>query len=455
MPSALESSATPLPSRWATALRLLLILLWLPSIQVLLPLTSVVLFSDPLESASNAIDDTPLVAWLRRPDVTRFDPQETRLLAGLLAGPALVFVLAWAAPQAMVHPGRIRFAEFVRLVWRAYLGGYVLVPAIAVFARYARAALPISSPPGSLELLLPAGYLVAAPAVVVWARKRGLRKRWSWRPVCPECGYDIRRAAEPRCPECGTPFPTAAQTYRRWAVRRLAWDRRVRGGVVLAYLRTMVVLVLRPCAAARQLALPDRYGRAIRFALGHVVLAALVVAVVQALPAIVTAWLAWDLSVRQPGARMAPWMPSLYGAWNSGVTRAAAWLVALGVLPALGVLLAWALPGRHAAARLAGMKWSLYAIAPVVLIVLLDAARDIAFYMERPYTPYFGHDSLGRVALAGAVMAYSVYWGIGLAQHPYQRSGFPVAMGFSLLYVVAVSVFKLWVAPPWVLSDLL
>ncbi len=38
--------------------------------------------------------------------------------------------------------------------------------------------------------------------------RRSIREQLvrSGRPVCMECGYDLRGQEEPRCPECGTPF---------------------------------------------------------------------------------------------------------------------------------------------------------------------------------------------------------------------------------------------------------
>ena len=59
-----------------------------------------------------------------------------------------------------------------------------------------------------------------------------------WRPVCPDCGYSLRGATSDRCPECGVPYPTTARTYRRWAVRRLPWDRLHRGSLLIAYFKS-------------------------------------------------------------------------------------------------------------------------------------------------------------------------------------------------------------------------
>lgn len=57
---------------------------------------------------------------------------------------------------------------------------------------------------GVLVLLLFHGY------DMLWRRPalRLLRRRLNelGRPVCAQCGYDLRGQTEPRCPECGRPF---------------------------------------------------------------------------------------------------------------------------------------------------------------------------------------------------------------------------------------------------------
>jgi hypothetical protein len=60
--------------------------------------------------------------------------------------------------------------------------------------------------------LIAAGVSITTGIVGLWLARdrmqRSLRRQLleAGRPVCIECGYDLRGQIEPRCPECGTAF---------------------------------------------------------------------------------------------------------------------------------------------------------------------------------------------------------------------------------------------------------
>ncbi len=73
--------------------------------------------------------------------------------------------------------------------------------------------------------------------------------------------------------ESGTALPTASRVFRRWAVRRLPWDRAQRGGIVSAYVYTLLTILFCPWRAGRALVLPDNWPRTVRWANAHLLLA--------------------------------------------------------------------------------------------------------------------------------------------------------------------------------------
>jgi hypothetical protein len=179
----------------------------------------------------------------------------------------------------------------------------------------------------------------------------------SWRPVCPECGYSLRRLKASRCPECGQDLPVSSRIFRRWAIRRLPWDRAVRGSAFWAYWGTLVRIVLMPWSAGRSLVLPDRWGRTLRWAAGHLLLAALAGALLgnqqyfcrwmaeQAWPSrVMYRPLVWPAS--EPAGRAAVWLTQ----------SLAAWAVVLIAYPLLGSTISLLVPGRHRAAKWGGAQ---------------------------------------------------------------------------------------------------
>lgn len=271
-----------------------------------------------------------------------------------------------------------------------------------------------------------------------------------WKPICPDCGYPVRGLVAPRCPECGVDFPTARTTFRRWAVRRVAWDRVIRGPVLGAYLRTLAVILFLPWRAGRGLVLPDHWPRCVRWAVVHIVLAVFTCALL-ANGEHTLYWLVeqvspnpfdpphMDLQEDAPAARVLVW-------FGQSLT---AWAIVIVFSVGLGSLLSIGLPGRHRAAKLSGVKWSLY-LAPLFMVMV---AGWYGYYVVNPVQPRatapvtFTYELSTplppAVLLAGA---YGVWWAAGMAANPYNRARTLGAfLGFALLYAGS------WAIMAWVL----
>ena len=246
-----------------------------------------------------------------------------------------------------------------------------------------------------------------------------------WRPVCPECGYSLRGLTGPRCPECGHDFPADVTRFRRWAVRRLPWDRRRRPLLTIAYLETLLLILVLPCRAGRALAVPDRWGRALRWAAAHLLLAALAATLlgnhqyfVRWLIGYVRpdplSYLGWYMDEPAPADRVAVW----------AVESFIAWLFVLCSLVAIGALLSAAVPGRHRAAKRAGVKWSLYA-TPVLLLSLAALHGWLFVWLrsvQSPFGPPYYYEVAPPPVLFGLLAnAYFFWWAWGIASCPYNR----------------------------------
>ncbi|MCA9253886.1 MAG: hypothetical protein R3E58_18825 [Phycisphaerae bacterium] len=246
-----------------------------------------------------------------------------------------------------------------------------------------------------------------------------------WRPVCPDCGYSIRRIVEQRCPECGNEFPATGKAFRRWAFRRLPWDRSPREFVAKAYIKSLCWIVFLPWRAARGLAIPDRTSRAIRWAMLH--FAGTVI----------------SLALLSHGLHYVRWLqfklfPSILNQlepvkWNDylikqtpiwAVHTLIAWGTVLLVAVLTGCALSYLLPGRHRAAKLGGVKWSLY-IVPIYLLAtvvwypveLLFTGFPISFLAQSFWsligiqdTPYWF-----------LVTVYAVWWSWGISANQFNR----------------------------------
>ncbi len=272
----------------------------------------------------------------------------------------------------------------------------------------------------------------------------------SWRPVCPDCGYSIRGLAGARCPECGVEFPTTCKTYRRWAFRRIAWDRAKRGSVFLVYLRTLAVILFLPRRAARGLALPDHWPRCVRWAAVHLALVIFALALL-ASGENTLYWLVQQVSPSSfdpphldlPSDASAAWVAVWFG------HSLTAWTVTILLPVGLASLLSISFPGRHHAAKLGGVKWSLYLSS--LFIVMLAAWRcycilnpmQVQVSFPFTFTLPVPRSTPPAMLFAGA---YGAWWAVGMAANPYNRVRTVRAFfGFALLYAGS------WAILAWVL----
>ncbi len=241
-----------------------------------------------------------------------------------------------------------------------------------------------------------------------------------WRPVCPECGYSLRKLTQPRCPECGEPFPTTQKTFRRWAVRRLPWDRTHRSPLILTYLKTLLLILFCPWKAGRSLAVPDRMGRAVRWALVHIILIAACGTLLGAMPYyIVCIQLggsnpdffhpAHYLDRPDPPDRLLVW----------ALQSLAAWILMIGAQIGLAALIGSQLPNQHLAARRGAIKWSLYCVPTILLTI----AVWYGYYAVNPPTyevrPLRGPYPLVPADLLAGIFGLS--WAVGVSCNPYDR----------------------------------
>jgi hypothetical protein len=237
-----------------------------------------------------------------------------------------------------------------------------------------------------------------------------------WRPVCPECGYQLRGLLHPRCPECGVDFPTTNRTFRRWAIRRLPWDRLTRGSLLVAYLGTLLRILFVPWRAGQAVAVPDRWGRAIRWGAAHVLLCALAATMLghwEYYPH----WLAnqFDPWPRHP-TDFSSWDTPGHRVWIWAMQSTVAWMIVLASFPLVGVIVSLGMPRRHRAAKLTGAKWGLYA-SPVLLVTL---AGWYGYYFIYPQTGYYAppHPPPPIELLA---FVYGTWWATGLVINQYDK----------------------------------
>ena len=242
-----------------------------------------------------------------------------------------------------------------------------------------------------------------------------------WRPVCPECGYSLRGLTGDRCPECGEPFLTTQRTFRRWALRRIPWDRRHRTGLIRAYVATFLLILLCPWKAAKGVVIPDRWGRAVRWAIAHTGVAA-VLASVMTDRHIAAHWLgalfdprsATEMSelLQTPMAWTLPWAIQQTWAW---------WLAFLSP-PAVGCVLSCVVPVRHPASRWGGVKWALYStvVFPVgamiwVGLILFGSHGDLGSLFT------YELSRLVKVPPSAYAAVYIAWFAAGIAVNPFQR----------------------------------
>ena len=385
------------------------------------------------------------------------------LWAWLIAAPVtgvlayLPFTLLGVVPRK--HPeGELRV--FVRCWWRAALWATLLFPVgacgMAVLESW-DARYWIFQAPDWVFIILGNGwlwaYFLGAPSFL-GARELRFRRRQRlarWRPVCPECAYSLRRLHADRCPECGTPFPTTSRTFRRWAIQRLIWDRTNRGSLLFAYLRSAFTIAFCPCRAGRRLGIPDRYGRAIRWAAAHVLLAVLICTAAGGEPWRV-GWLLQHLSgapTFQAPEIAQTQLPSTGRVIVWTLQSLIAWLIALALLPLLGMTLGAAVPGRHPVAKRGIVKWSLYAsliILPASVVWYAVRFASMPWRQSIFIVLAYGHPSRPPLALLAGL--YALWWARGVCVNPYLRK-----RGFKVLLVNWFMFMAAWLMLTWVLLN--
>ena len=310
---------------------------------------------------------------------------------------------------------------FIRTWWRACGWGTVIIPSLSFMIAYTSMSYDI----GMNGILLGPVFLILGPA---WLVRDELKPHRSvrWQPECPECGYSLRGLTELRCPECGAGFPIDIRTSRRWAVRRLPWDRTHRGARLFAYLKSLARVAFMPASAARSVAVPDRWMRCGLWASGHLMLA-VIAAVLLANGHEYVRWVAdriWPSAFRPP---------HLFDFTDPPLDRVAIWSIqsfilwalAFAVPAVIGCLLSLGIPGRHRAAKLGGLKWSLY----LVPLFLLALASWYGFYVVFPPKAQATFPMTlayklppPEVPMWLLVGPYGIWWAIGMAANQYSRT---------------------------------
>lgn len=373
-----------------------------------------------------------------------------RIATGMAAATGLLGALAYLPFRALVRQpaGEGRLPGFIRHWWRSCLWGALLIPAVLVAAYL----LPPLQWVESAALPACVAYLVLGPAMLARSELRSHSLRLArWRPECPECGYNLRRTTGDRCPECGEGFVSQGRAFRRWAVRRLDWDRRDRGNVAVAYVRTVAAILCRPCLAARGLCIPDRFGRSVRWAVAHLVAFAAVGTLLGGqlmLPKWAAAsfvagdsfhYYAAEQWLELPASRMALWTAQSF----------AAWFIAGAFIVLAGVLVALLAGGRRAAARAGLVKWALY-LPPMLALLLfvLYGAQIVAGY-RGSWGGFTGPAPTvaeiivnlrppRRLPTFVFALPFAAWWGLGGWVNPYlARRGWRVGLVYAYLFMAA------------------
>jgi hypothetical protein len=255
-----------------------------------------------------------------------------------------------------------------------------------------------------------------------------------WRPVCPECGYSLRGLEKPRCPECGVDLPSANRTFRRWAIRRNAWDRLHRGSLLTAYIGTLLCVLFAPWRVGQHLAIPDHWGRAIRWALFHLLLCALGAVLLSQ-----EDYYVWQIADRLHPifehhiTDFHPWDANLPHLSLWAAQTLFAWMLVLASFPITGVLLSLVVPTRHRAAKLTSAKWSLYS-TPVLAGALAAWYVHYLIWPDTSYNTNYYHPPL---SLEPLVWVYALWWAAGMSMNQYGRramQGPPALVFWGLLY---------------------
>lgn len=349
--------------------------------------------------------------WQNRTEVR----EKNLYLAGLTL--LLIFIAAYVIWRAvrLRQPRAVTLPWFFVCWWQSCLLGTLVIPAGLLLAWWTSGA-------AEYGLLIVVPYVLFAPAAIA---PRIIPTVQRWRPVCPECGHTVAYAVEPRCNECGEPYVCPDRFYRRWAIQRAPWDRRGRT-LFFAYLQTLFMILFRPASAAWRLSCPDRFGRALRWMLGHALAPAVFFA-----GFIAFAMLFWGGPVTSVTTSRVV-AADTAGTWAlAGVAQGfAAWSVAAVVYPvAIGVCLSLVAPTSQPAARLGMIKWSLYAGAIMLGagIVLFLGWAGIAVSSTFAWGSFAGGRTPGLsmnfffspvypLIVLNAI--YAIWWAIGVASQP-------------------------------------
>lgn len=294
----------------------------------------------------------------------------------------LALACGFAIHAVLVHSDGRSVRTFLRRTWRAALPCLVLMPCIAYVL--------IILPPAAVSVLMPLVVLISAGTIlfgsVIVARcERSPRRVSRHRPTCQECGYSLQHMTGLRCPECGEAYPTTHRIFRRWALRRLRWDRTQRGVFPAAWLATVFSIFFRPAAAGASISMPDRLGRAVRWAAANVLVVGLAGGLfLAALGKLMTLY-AWffvpeQMSFVAPddvpsAARRALWLTQ----------RVIAWIVVVCAYPAVALLLVWLMHAISPAARRTLLKWTFYSTAVIPVVYALVLAADASLSLRAPW----------------------------------------------------------------------
>lgn len=379
----------------------------------------------------------------------------------LVLAPLLELVLALAFARIGRRDRGPGLHSTLRALWQACA---LATPLVALAA----AMLP----PGSgLVAWRAAASVVACGGLILWliigpARLLRLeqhprpRRRSRWQPVCPECGHGARSLSAGRCLECGAVYPLPHRP-RRWAFRRLAWERRPNSDMATRYLSTLATVLLMPRRAGRAIANADRWGEAWRWAIDHLLAAGIGLAL--------GAFVIGPQLARLAQLRIVPDMGPEVNAdrvWRYTeyhLIRGVAWTFALTTLPVSGLLLSSLLPGRSLLRSLR-CKWTLYCTAiTLVAGVALVGMIFCLWYMPTPrgrgwnlFAVSLADPPTKRGVLCVVATCFSVWWASGLSAISVDQHRSCVAFWtYGVLFMAVWIVLVDWLFAPGPLWHLL
>ncbi|MBL1218350.1 MAG: hypothetical protein D8M59_12745 [Planctomycetes bacterium] len=266
------------------------------------------------------------------------------------------------------------------------------------------------------------------------------------------------------CPECGRRLPFALTGTRRWARLRLPWDRSSRRGLIRPYLSSLWWITFRPRAAARGLAIPDHWGRAIRWAIAHLLLA---MAVGVGIPLLTegTDWLLQDSPPFWKLVLVEDWVIPDIDVITHALLTLPIWLLCIVPAPLASAICSLVSTNGGRAARLGRIKWLLYCTAlipPLLAVCTVTVTILASATVEMPLNYLARLDvRLGPpVFMLIVFLLYSVPWALGHMNNPYSRKRSDW-FGTILYFVAATYVWMAYLVPlgaldklmPWPFGD--